>query len=261
MKNKLRIYINRKFFIYPKTTGIMELREELFSMMCDKYDDCLKSGMPKTASYKQALTVMEDYKMAVREVERGSSLEALRKKTVSFLAFSAFYYMILTAVYLYISMVTVHSFERTWLIIVAGTFLYLIYFSINMFDYTEMFDMRSLSRIFLGCLFASLIPSLYVLPSLYFSVVLGRSIWGLSWLVIPVIGFIYIIADLTVFGKKGNRLAFWWELASAGFLLTSCIYLAISFFYHLWSVAWIVFVVYLAIVALTVFINEKFYKR
>ena len=261
MKNKLRNYINRKFFIYPKTTGIVELREELFSMMCDKYDDCLTSGMPKTACYKHALTVMENYKMAVREVERGSSLEALRKKLVSFLAFSAFYFMILTAVYLYISMVTVDSFERTWLIIVSGAFIYLIYFSINMFDYAEMFDMRSLSRIFLGCLFASLIPSFYVLPSLYFSVELGRHIWGLSWLIIPVIAFIYIIVDLMVFGKNGNKLVFWCELAFAGFLLTSCVYLTISFFFQLWSVAWIIFVVYLAIVALTVFINEKFYRR
>lgn len=261
MKNKLRSYINRKFFIYPKTMGIVELREELFSMMCDKYDDCQKSGLSRTSSYKQALTVMDDYKMAVREVERGSSLEALRKKLVSFLAFSAFYFMILTAVYLYVSMVTLGSFEKTWLIIVAGAFIYLIYFSINMYDYTEMFDMQSLSRIFLGCLFAALVPSFYVLPSLYFSVVLETSIWRSSWLVIPAIALIYVVADLFVFGKKGNRLAFWFELAFAGFLLTSCVYLSISHFYRLWSVAWIVFVVYLAAVALTVFINEKLSKR
>ncbi len=261
MKNKLRNYINRKFFIYPKTTGIVELREELFSMMCDKYDDCQMSGQSRTACYKQALTVMDDYKMAVREVERGSSLEALRKKLVSFLAFSAFYFMILTAIYLYVSMVTLVSFEKTWLIIVAGAFLYLIFLSSNMYDYTKMFEMQTLSRVFLGCIFAALIPTFYVLPSLCASVLLSTGIWRASWLVIPVIALIYLVTDLLLFGKKGNRLAFWIELAFAGFVLSSCVYLTISHFYQLWSVAWIVFVVYLAFVALTVFINEKLSHR
>ena len=33
MEMKLRAYINRKFFMYPKTKEIVELREELYSMM------------------------------------------------------------------------------------------------------------------------------------------------------------------------------------------------------------------------------------
>jgi len=261
MKNKLRVYIDRKFLLYPKTTGIIELREELYSMMCDKYDDCQKKGLSKYASYKQALTFMEDYKTAIREVERGSSLEALKKKLISFLAFTAFYFMILTAVYLYVSMVTLNSFEKSWLIVVAGAFIYLIYFSINMFDYAEMFNMHTFSRISLGCLFLSFVPTIYVFPGLYLSAISSKNIWGFSWLVIPVICLIYIIIDLIVFARKRNKLAFSIELAFAGLVLTASAYLFVSFIFSLWSVAWILFVVYLGVIALAVYINEKFCNR
>ena len=257
MKDKLRVYIDRKFILYPKTSGIVELKEELFSMMCDKYDDCQKKGLTKAASYKQALTFMEDYKTAIREVERGSSLEALRKKLVGFLAFTAFYFAIITAIYLFISMVTLNTFDRTWLIIVGGAFIYLIYFSINMFSYANMFDMPTFSRVSLGCLFLSFIPTLYVFPSLYLIEVYSRNIWHFSWLVIPIIGFVYVISDLLTFGKKTNKRAFDLELALAGFVCTASVYLFFSYIYNLWSVAWIIFVVYLAIIALAVYINEK----
>jgi hypothetical protein len=257
MKDKLRVYINRKFLLYPKTNGIVELKEELFSMMCDKYDDCQKKGLTKAASYKQALTFMEDYKTAIREVERGSSLEALRKKLVGYLAFTAFYFTIITAVYLFVSMVTLHTFEKTWLIIVAGAFIYLIYFAINMFGYAKMFDMPTFSRISLALLFLSFVPALYVFPSLFLLEAYSKSVWNCSWLIIPVVGFIYIITDLSVFGRKTNKLAFNIELASAGLVCTASVYLFISYIYNLWGVAWIIFVVYLAIIALAVYINEK----
>lgn len=257
MKDKLRVYIDRKFLFYPKTNAIIELKEELFSMMCDKYDDCQKKGLTKAASYRQALTFMEDYKTAIREVERGSSLEALRKKLVGYLSFSAFYFTIVTAIYLFVSMVTLHTFEKTWLIIVAGAFIYLIYFSINMFGYAKMFDMPTFSRISLGFLFFSFVPLLYVFPSVYLFEMYSKSIWNCSWLIIPVLGFIYVITDLFIFGKKTNKLAFNLELALAGLICCSSVYLFISFIYNLWGVAWIIFVVYLAIIALSVYIKEK----
>jgi len=257
MKDKLRVYINRKFLLYPKTNGIVELKEELFSMMCDKYDDCQKKGLTKAASYKQALTFMEDYKTAIREVERGSSLEALRKKLVGYLAFTAFYFTIITAVYLFISMVMLHTFEKTWLVVVAGAFIYLIYFAANMFGYAKMFDMPTFSRISLGSLFLSIVPTIYVFPSLFLAEVYSRDIWNCSWLIVPVLGFIYVLTDLFIFGKKTNKLAFYIELAFAGLLCTASVYLFISFIYNLWGVAWIIFVVYLAIIALAVYINER----
>ena len=44
MKDELKKYAWRKFRRYPKTKEITDLREELFSMMCDRFDDCVAAG-------------------------------------------------------------------------------------------------------------------------------------------------------------------------------------------------------------------------
>ena len=257
MEMKLRAYINRKFFMYPKTKEIVELREELYSMMVDKYNDYQKSGFTKEESYKEALTLLEDYKSAIREVETGSSLGILKKKTASFLSFSAFYFITLTCIYLYVSMVALNSFRQTWLIVVGGAFVYLIYFAINMLTYAIMFDMSRLKRCFVAVLFLSAIPLLYVLPSLILSEIYRKTVWRYSWLVIPMIAFIYLLTDLIIFVKNKPKIIFNIHLLVIGFTLTTVVYLVLSYLGHLWNIAWIVYVAYLAIVALGFYLSEK----
>ncbi len=257
MEQKLRRYVDGKFRIYPKTTEITELREELFSMMRDKYRDCQNNGMSKEASYKQALTFMDNYKLAIREVETGSKLGALRKRFIGSLAFSVFYFIAFICAYLYIRMVTVKSFEATWLIIVGGAFIYVVYLAVNALGYARMFDMKVLSRCSLGFLFASLIPLLYVFPNLLADVLYGKPAWEYSWLAIPVILFIYILTDLIAFGKNTNKNCLGFEIALAGLALTTAVYLIVAYLYSLWGIAWIIYLVYLSIAALTFYISKK----
>ncbi len=70
METKLRKYVNRKFLLYPKTNEIVEVREELYSIMLDKYNDCLDMGITQDECYKKAIEMMADYKEAIREVEK-----------------------------------------------------------------------------------------------------------------------------------------------------------------------------------------------
>ena len=51
MEHKLRKLVNRKFALYPKTDKIIEVRDELYSIMLDKYNDCLDSGMSREDSF------------------------------------------------------------------------------------------------------------------------------------------------------------------------------------------------------------------
>jgi hypothetical protein len=257
MENNLRKYIDRKFFMYPKTNEIVELREELYSMMQDKYNDCLKEGLPAEQSYKEAISILTDYKTAIREVETGSSLGALKKKLVSSLAFSAFYFIALTCIYLYVSMISLNSFEQSWLIIVGGAFVYLIYFAASMSSYAKLFDMRILTRCSVGVLFLSIIPLVYVFPNLVLSELYSVNTWNHSWIVIPILLFIYLLVDLIMFGKNTPKLFKDIQLLVAGFILTTIVYLIVSVQYDLWSRAWIMYVAYLAIVSLVLFIDEK----
>jgi len=257
MKGKLRAYVDKKFQLYPKTKQIVELREELYSMMCDKYDDCQSNGISELESYKQALTIMDDYKIAIREVETGSALGALKKRISNLLAFTALYFAVLIAIYLYVSIVKLGSFDKSWLIGVGGAFIYLVFIAVNLLSYAKMFNMSTFYRISLGSIFLSLIPLLFVLPSLLSEELLLTNVWSSSWLIVPVIVLIYLISDLVLFGKNNSKILFALELTFTGIVLSTVIYLFTSFFYNLWDKAWIIYVVYLAVVAFAFFIKGK----
>lgn len=257
MNIRIDSYLNKKFRLYPKTQEILELREELYSMMNDKFNDCIANGLSEEECFKQAITIMDDYKSALKEIETGSSLSALRKKLSTSLAFSAFYFIVLICVYLFLSLVTFDSFDKTWLIGVGGVFVYIIYFVINMFSYAKMFKLSIFSRIALGGLFIGFVPILYVFPSLILSELYNKNVWVYSWLIIPVILFIYLVSDLLAFGRKRKNIIYKLELIFSGLVFTTALYLIVSYIFNLWNIMWIIYVAYLAIVMLILFIKEK----
>lgn len=257
MQNKLRKYINKKFRLYPKTKEILEVREELFSIVLDKYNDSIQSGMSEEQSYREAIDMMVDYKEAIREVETGSSLSALKRNVISIAAFSTFYFIMLTAVYLFVSMVVFDSFQHTWLLAVGGTFVYLVYFSIKAYQYATLFNLNVLARCGIGLIYLSFIPVFYVLPSLYVSVIGYPSIWGQSWMLVLFILLLYILTDYLVYRKQISGMQRGLHLIAAGLILTTIVYLSASIWFHQWGTAWIVYVAYLALVSLSFYIVEK----
>jgi len=88
-------------------------------------------------------------------------------------------------------------------------------------------------------------------------VIYGKPAWGYSWLIIPVIVFIYMLTDLIAFGKSSHKKCLGLEIALAGLALTTAVYLIIAYLYNLWGIAWIVYLVYLSIAALTFYISKK----
>lgn len=257
MENKLRKHINKRFRLYPKTTEILEVREELFSIMVDKYRDCLEAGKTEDQSFQEATDMMVDYKEAIAEVESGSSHSALRRMLVSVAAFTTFYFVALTGVYLFASMVVVRSFERTWLLAVAGAFLYLVYFAFKAYQYAKLFNLTLLARCGIGLIYLSMIPVFYVFPSLYVSVMGGWSIWAYSWVIILFILCCYITADVLLYRHLMSRLQRDLHLVGVGLILTTLAYLLTSFLYGSWSTGWILYVAYLALVSLLFYLREK----
>lgn len=260
MEKKLRKFINRKFFLYPKTDKIVEVREELYSIMLDQYYDCLAAGMSKEESYIKAIEMTLDYKEAVKEVETGSSLSALKKNLIGTASLSTFYFLTLTAIYLFVSIVVLKSFAKTWLIPVGGSFLYLLYSAINGYQYSSLFNFTVLKRCGIAIIYGSLIPILYVFPSLYLSAVHSINVWGHSWLIVVIIVFLYIVTDYIAHRRHISSLERDIHLLAAGLMLTTILYLVASIWFKLWGSAWILYVVYLAIVSLAFYISEKMGK-
>ena len=254
MREELKKYAWRKFRRYPKTKEITDLRDELYSMMCDKFDDCVAAGTDEKEAARQARELMNDCTEAVRDAELGSSMGALRRLLVGLLTFSAAFMLALTCVYLYISLVTLKSFDKSWLLMVAGSFVYVVYVAFKLYNYAKSFGFRGPTRLAFGGIFLSLVPLLYVLPSLTAQVLFERNFWQKSWLIALVIAAVWLTADMMLFAH-GTK-AFWWELAGLGFLVTTIVFLAFSVFTGAWNVAWLVYVLYLVIVAFAIYFAE-----
>jgi hypothetical protein len=257
MKKKLEKYINRKFLLYPKTRDILEVRDELYSIVLDRYNDCLELGMDEETSYKMAIEIMADYREALKEVEKGSSLGALKRNLIGLIFFSSFYFITLTLIYLFVSMVILKTFEKTWLIAVGGAFIYLVYFSASTYGYAQLFNFKRLKRWGILLIYASLVPIFYVFPSLYLSVVYSKSIWRHSWITVLILALFYIVTDYLLNRRLISTFQRQVQLLTAGLILTTVSYLFISMLFDLWGVAWILYVVYLAVASLTFYLRGK----
>ncbi|HZJ57547.1 MAG TPA: hypothetical protein VFD89_04825 [Clostridia bacterium] len=260
MKARLEKYINRKFLLYPKTRDIVEVRDELYSIVLDRYNDCLNLGMSEGASYKMAIEIMADYREALKEVEKGSSLGALKRNLIGLIFFSSFYFITLTLIYLFVSMVVLKTFEKTWLIAVGGSFIYLVYFSASTYGYARLFNFKRLERWGVALIYAGLIPIFYVFPSLYLSAVHSKSIWEHSWIIALILVFLYIMTDYLLNRKNISTFQRQVQLLTAGLMLTTISYLLVSIRFGLWDVAWILYVVYLAAASLTFYVRRKWGK-
>lgn len=260
MRGKLRKYVNRKFLLYPKTKDILEVREELYSIVLDRYNDCFHSGMSENESYKRAIEMMADFKEAIKEVERGSSLGALKRNLIGAIFFSSFYFTTLTLIYLFVSIVVLKTFEKTWLIAVGGAFIYLIYCSVSIYRYAILFNFKKMTRWGILLIYFSLAPILYVFPSLYLSVMQSKSIWGSSWIIVLVLVFLWMITDYFASRKHLSKFQKDVHLLVSGLILTTILYLSVSMWFDLWDVAWILYVVFLALVSLAFYISGKVNK-
>ncbi len=259
MREEVKKYAWRKFRRYPKTKEITDLRDELYSMMCDKYDDCVAAGADEKDAARQAKELLNDCTAAVRDAELGSSMGALRRTLVGLLTFSAAFMLALTCVYLFLSLVTLGSFDKTWMLIVAGSFVYVVYVAVKLYNYARHFGFNGARRVAFGGVFLSLAPLLYVLPSLTANVLFDTNIWGKSWLIAPLLAAIWLTADMLLFAR-GTK-AFWWEFAALGFLVTTVIFLTFSVFTGAWNVSWLVYVLYLVVVAFAIYFAELRKRR
>ncbi len=261
MELKLKKFIDKKFLLYPKTEKIIEVREELYSIMLDRYNDCLHMGFDEESSYNNAIEMAFDYKSAVREVETGSSLSALKKKLIYAMSFSSLYFFLLVGIYLLVSVFFLKSFQNTWLILVGGIFIYLFYWAINTYQYARLFNFKILDRFGIAFIFASLVPLLYVFPSLFLAVIYQKYIWGWSWIIVLGIIFFYIVTDYLVNKKDFSVLGRDLILGVAGLIFTTILYFVLSLLFDLWSNAWVLYLVYPVVASLVYWFSKRIEDR
>ena len=80
---KIIATVNRKFAFYPNTQEVLDLKEELISIMIDKYHD-LPEKMTEKQKIKSCLEVMGSYKDVLYDLESITVKKIMKVKMIDF---------------------------------------------------------------------------------------------------------------------------------------------------------------------------------
>lgn len=80
MINRIKEYIDNAFAGMPQTKKIVDLKDELFANMCEKYNDQIKNGKSEQEAYDYVLMGMGDISELVESVKEPYPLTPISQK-------------------------------------------------------------------------------------------------------------------------------------------------------------------------------------
>lgn len=240
---KLKNAVEKRFSYYPKTKEVLDLKEELLSIMLDKYND-LTIGT-EIQKYNECMAIMlSSYKQVLHDLEVESSRKILKDKLMGFTLFSTIYFLLAVLIYVIISQFIIKSFLKTYFIVLAPSIVFTLLVTIFMFKYCKKMKYEVMTRVSMGLCFLALAVILYTIPCFYLSIYHDIHLWHPTWLVFLAVGSIYLIVDSVVYPNK----------KPIGRLIRNClillaifttIYLSVSILFGYWHVTWLIFLAFI----------------
>lgn len=253
---RIKKAVDKRFSYYPKTKEVLDLKEELLSIMIDKYND-LETGT-ENQKYKECIAIMlSSYKQVLHDLEVESSRKILTDKILGFSIFSTIYFLVIVLVYILVSQFIVESFLSTYFIVLAPTILFLLIISSFIFKYCQKMKHEVMTRVSLGLIFLSLAISLYTIPCFFFVIYKDVNLWHPLWLVFLVVGSIYVVVDSIVYPSKKPLIRLI-RICLNTLAIFTTLYLVISILFGYWHVTWLIFVACIVIWEINVLL---FFKR
>lgn len=233
--------VEKRFSYYPKTKEVLDLKEELLSIMLDKYND-LETGT-ENQKYKECMSIMlSSYKQVLHDLEVESSRKILKDKLIGFSIFGTSYFLIVALIYIIVSQFIVKSYLRTYFIMLAPTILFILIIAFFMFKYCKKMKYEVMIRISLGLIFLAFAIVIYTIPCLYLHIYKSAEYWHPNWLIFFAVGSIYVLVDSAVYPNKHPFLRLIRNCLNLLAIFTT-IYLAVSILFGYWHVTWLIFVV------------------
>lgn len=253
--NKIIKTVERKFSYYPETSEVKDLKEELISIMLDKYHD-LTEGTEKQ-KYKECVSIMmQSYKQVLHDLEIKTSRSVLKDKIMKFTFFSLTYFVLFVAMFLITGEFIIHDYSKASLIIIVPSILYLTLTTYYFWMYCRKMKFEILQRVCMGLFFLTLIGVIYVVPNLCITFYANQNFWHPSWLLILLIGYIYLVADrlcyplsrplFRLLNNCGNILA-----------LSTIIFISVSVMIGHWHITWLIYVLCLIACEINIYLYFK----
>lgn len=258
--DKIIKIVNRKFAPYPKTKEVLDLKEEMLSIMIDKYND-LDDTLTEKQKVLSCLEVMGAYKVILSNLETMAVRKLMKTKLIDYSIFTSIYFFVTIMIYLIYSLLIQRNFINTYVIVVGMGIVYLYISSIFFYFYFKKMMFEKMQRASLSFIYSSAIAFLYVLPNLYLSLFHKINIWHPSWIVCIVIGNLYAIHDAFKYQKQMTKPIRILRRGINTFLLTTIIYLLISLEFKCWNVSWLIYVAWFFITEIEIILNYRAYLK
>lgn len=253
---RIKKAVDKRFSYYPKTKEVLDLKEELLSIMIDKYND-LETGT-ENQKYRECIAIMlSSYKQVLHDLEVESSRKILTDKILGFSIFSTLYFLVIVLVYILVSKYIVESFSNTYFIVLAPSILFSLIISSFIFKYCQKMRYKVMMRVSLGLIFLSIAICLYTIPCFFFMIYKGINLWHPLWLVILAVGSIYVVVDSIVYPSKKPLIRLIRICLNTLSIFTT-VYLVVSILFGYWYVTWLIFVACIIIWEINVLL---FFKR
>ena len=237
---RIKKAVDKRFSYYPKTKEVLDLKEELLSIMIDKYND-LETGT-ENQKYRECIAIMlSSYKQVLHDLEVESSRKILTDKILGFSIFSTLYFLVIVLVYILVSKYIVESFSNTYFIVLAPSILFSLIISSFIFKYCQKMRYKVMMRVSLGLIFLSIAICLYTIPCFFFMIYKGINLWHPLWLVILAVGSIYVVVDTIVYPSKKPLIRLIRICLNTLSIFTT-VYLVVSILFGYWYVTWLIFV-------------------
>ena len=256
---KIIATVNRKFAFYPNTQEVLDLKEELISIMIDKYHD-LPEKMTEKQKIKSCLEVMGSYKDVLYDLESITVKKIMKVKMIDFSLFASIYVFLTVVLYLVYSLVIAKTFEKTYFIVVASAIIFVFISAILLYYYFKHLMFEKMQRASLSFIYTGAIAFIYVIPNLYLTLYKNINVWHPTWIVIILIGLVYSLHDTFKYQKHMHKAIRIMRRVINTLLLATVLYLGISFCYGHGYLTWLIYVVWLFASEIEVFATYKYYQ-
>ena len=192
-------FLTNEFKDLPITNEVNDFKEELIGSLMDKAEELNKKGNnTEDEIFEKCINSIDGYQETLKEL-RGKPL-VLRdvRKAAQYVLGAIIYFLILASVFLAVSF-SMDNWSRTWLIMVEGSFLFVIIVLLYLLINNIINKKTALARTNLPFILSLLIIGAY-LPLSFFYLS-----WSKSWLLFLSLPILIVLGDMILAGISKHK--------------------------------------------------------
>lgn len=248
-RKKLSTYLTFVFLMYPKTKRLFDFKAELTDILTEKYIEFTAEGMSDKEAFAKCKESISDYDDTIYELQQRQTpqnLSDVQRRIL--LVSSAIFWAAVILVYVTIILVLGSANNLAWLTFVGGMVIYLMMLMgfLNGLSNKKTHFIR----------FSIFVIFLLICTAVFLMLSFTIGHWYLTWMVYLVGFIIWYLIDIIYRIRNGLKPFNSLDLVILIAVMTTAVFLLVSFLTHKWAVTWMIFLIGGLLAMLAVCLNK-----